>query len=329
MIFFFYGGDTWRSRKKLNELKEKFSKDVDPSGNSIVEVGGESSSLEMMRDAISPQSLFSRKMMVVIKDVFSNKKPAVFEGLSKIISERAIKINGNAIVFFESSSDIDKKSKEKKAFFELLLKEKYSQEFKEMAPADISAWITDEAAQRGGSISRETARELMSIVGNDTWALSNEIDKLISYKKSLSTVNNSIALINAEDLKTISGSYSVESIFALTDAIGTKNKGLALKIFEDQVASGSNELQILSMVIKHIKNIIQIKSALDADYSTRKITSQLKLHPFVAQKGILQARNFSIDQLKDLYSALIRSDFLAKSGKQNVKTSLSLVISKS
>ena len=41
MIFFLFGPDTYRSRQKLQELKEKFIHDIDPSSNSLTMLDGE------------------------------------------------------------------------------------------------------------------------------------------------------------------------------------------------------------------------------------------------------------------------------------------------
>ncbi len=61
MIIFLYGEDTFRSRRKLNELKEKFLREVDPSGNSLTILDGEKTELEKINEAISPSSLLSKK----------------------------------------------------------------------------------------------------------------------------------------------------------------------------------------------------------------------------------------------------------------------------
>lgn len=57
MIIFLYGEDTFRSRQKLKELKDKFIREVDPTGNGIVSLAGESLMIEGLSEAIGARSL--------------------------------------------------------------------------------------------------------------------------------------------------------------------------------------------------------------------------------------------------------------------------------
>jgi len=59
MIIFLYGEDTFLSRRKLNELKEKFLREVDPSGNGLVVLDGEKAAMEEINESISASSLLT------------------------------------------------------------------------------------------------------------------------------------------------------------------------------------------------------------------------------------------------------------------------------
>ncbi|MBI3627096.1 hypothetical protein HY224_03555 [Candidatus Uhrbacteria bacterium] len=51
MIFFLHGADTYRSRQKLKEIKDKFRKDVDPSGLNITVLDGAKADLDILSRA--------------------------------------------------------------------------------------------------------------------------------------------------------------------------------------------------------------------------------------------------------------------------------------
>ena len=70
MIIFLYGEDTFRSRKKLKELKNRFLKEIDSSGYSLAVIDGEKTCLEEINSAVSALSLFTKKRMIVISDIF-------------------------------------------------------------------------------------------------------------------------------------------------------------------------------------------------------------------------------------------------------------------
>ena len=79
MIIFLYGEDTFRSRQKLKELKDKFTREADTSGGSIVNLAGESLSVEALSEAVGARSLFARKRMIIIENVFNNKSDKILE----------------------------------------------------------------------------------------------------------------------------------------------------------------------------------------------------------------------------------------------------------
>ena len=74
MIIFLYGEDTYSSRQKLNEIKDKFLREVDPSGHSLATIEGENASVEKINEMVSASSLFARKRMVVIERLLSRQK---------------------------------------------------------------------------------------------------------------------------------------------------------------------------------------------------------------------------------------------------------------
>ena len=100
MIIFLYGEDTFRSRRKLNELKDKFLRDVDPNGTSLQVVDGEVARIEEIGELVGPASLFSRKRMIVIEHIFNNKDQTIFEELFAYLKNKGIA--DNIIIFWDS-----------------------------------------------------------------------------------------------------------------------------------------------------------------------------------------------------------------------------------
>jgi DNA polymerase-3 subunit delta len=329
MIIFLYGEDTFRARRKLNEFKEKFLREIDPSGNSLVTLDGESVSLEKINEAVSPASLLVKKRMIIIENLFSNKSQAIFNQFVNLFKKRGIE--DNIIIFLDRVSGAEKLPKYKSELFKALAEQKYAQEFKPLSNTEATAWTKKEVELRGGKISASAAAELTSLLGSDLWQISNEIDKLINYKASqkLHLLDGEKgAIIEAEDVKNLTRGQFDENIFALTDAISARNKQAAARLLEEQVEAGLTESYLLAMIIRQFKILLQIRQALNSGLTSRKIINLLKLHPFVVQKGINQARNFNLNILKNIFSKLVEIDYNAKSGKADIKSALSLLIAK-
>lgn len=337
MIFFLYGQDSFRSRRKLNELKEKFLREVDPSGDSLNIVDGETATIGKISEAAGAGTLFAKKRMIVIENIFSNKNQSILEQVFEHFKNK--KSDGNIIIFRDDSIKLKKGKTKEEALkldsagrerklaggalklFNFLIKQKFAQQFSILSNTEAALWIKKEVDARGGKISHQAAQLLSSFAGGDLWQADNEIGKLLNYKTAG-------GIIEPADIELLAKGKFDENIFALTDAISNKNAGLAVKLLEEQREAGLADSYLLAMIIRQIKILLQIRQALDSGDGPRKIMSGLKLHPFVAQKGMGQARRFSLPVLKNIFSALVEADYKMKSGRADVKTGLSLIIAK-
>lgn len=327
MIFFLFGADTFRSRKKLEELKAKFAKEVDPTGNSFVIIDGETADIAKINEAVSPSSLFARKRMVIIENIFSAKKTDILnQALELLIKIKKNEKQDNIIIFWDSIEPSTKGlAKNKKALFDFLRAEKFTQEFETLSNTQAATWAKKEIDIRGGKISLAAATRLVSLVGSDLWSLNNEIDKLLNYKNSQST-GGQPAEIEIKDIEEMTKGIYDENVFALTDAITNGNKQIALRLLEEQIQAGLSEQYIFSMISRQFRILLQVREALDAGLSSRQILNQLKLHSFVVQKSVNQVRNYSSALLKKIYSQLVDIDYKNKIGQGDLRTMLDLFV---
>lgn len=322
MIIFLYGEDTFRSRKKLKELKEKFLREVDKSGHGLAVLDGSSAAtMERISEAADPSSLFSKKRMLVIENFFSNKGQDIFsQALDYFKSRPGAKDDkdDNIVVFWDGISKKEKMPKAKGEFFQFLAKQKFAGEFGPLSSAEIMAWAKNELAGRGVEASREAISLLAGLSGNDLWLMSSEIEKLASYKTS--------GRIEVQDVAGMVKGQFDENIFALTDAISNKNKARAVELFSDQLEGGLTDFYLLNMITRQFRVLLQVRQALESGLAPKKINDLLKLHPYVVQKAINQTRNFSLETLKKIFAGLVEIDFSLKRGEADAKTLLSLMI---
>jgi len=327
MIIFLYGEDTFRSRQKLKELKDRFTREVDKSGGSIVNLAGESLSVETLSETIGARSLFARKRMIIIENIFNNKSDKILEKLFDYLKKQTgkkEKTEDNVIIFWDETSGA---KLEKNKLFKFLSEQQYAQNFKKLSNTETATWIKKELSAREAKIKPQAVLNLASMFGSDLWQLHNEIDKLVNFKKA-QLLPESEAVINEEDVESLSRGNVDANIFALTDAIGNKNKALAVKLLEQEIEAGVAEQYLLTMVVRQFKILLQVKEATEVGMSPRKMTSQLHLHPYVVQKCSAQVRSFSMPLLKNIFSGLLEIDKAIKSGQGDFKSALDLMIVK-
>ena len=334
MIIFLYGADTFRSREKLKSLKDRFIREVDRSGLNLIELDGEKAGINDINKAIATQSFLSSKRMVVIRNILKatkNLQNEVLELLKKgkfrEAKEDSPKVGSsgradNILVFRDEAAD------KRGGLFKYLSGSKFKEEFQVLANNDLVKWIERRVEVKGGKISRQNAYFLASKSDGNLWALSGEIDKLLAGRKSKEI-----------EKENIEQSYLVkldDNIFNLTDAVGSNNKKLALKLINEQLEAGVNEIYLLTMIVRQFRILLQVKAELEKGISpqaayaggqanNRAIASELGLHPFVIQKAIPQASKYSLDQLKKIYNRLLEVDVRLKLGESG-KTLLELFV---
>ena len=346
MIIFIYGEDSFRSRLKLNELRDKYLREVDKLGSGLKTMSGDKAVVSDIIEAIGSSSFLSKKRLIIVENIFASKDPEGLKTFLAYLKNKKSKDDDNIVIFWESKIKmkkikssllpflIDSDSKDKplnkvqSEFFKFLVGQKYSlPSFNSLSNTELALWVKKETAGRGGKISAKAAELLVGLVGSDSWQINNEINKLISYKAT-SKLTDSVVEIGEEDIKNlVRGNFS-DNIFSLTDAISAKNRNMAVKLLEELVDSGFDGHYLFSMFIRQFRILLRIRQAVDSGLSQRQIANLFKLHPFVLQKGLMQADNFTLANLKNILNQLIKIDYLVKSGQSDYLTSLSSLVVK-
>lgn len=349
MIIFLYGEDTFSGQQKIKEFKEKFIREIDPTESSLVLLDGSTTRLDEINEKISSGSLLTSKRMIVIDNLFLNKSKDILNEVLDLLKSKKNVLDDNILIFWEPRIKIKKTAaretpqfvdasgrekaltKKQSAIFSFLKKEKFVQELKLLSNTEAANWVKKRIAERDGDITQRAAQTLVSLVGSDLWQLHNEIEKLVNYKLGLIpklTEGGKPTTIEERDVeKLVRGSFD-ENIFALTDALSSRNKGMALKLLEEQLEAGLTDSYLINMIMRQFKILLQIREAMDQGWTSRKIISYLKLHPFVVQKGMNQVKNFELNTLKGIINQLIKIDYSMKVGAGDVRVMLGLLISK-
>ncbi len=322
MIFFLYGENTFLSHQKLEEIKNKFLREVDTQGDSLHFLDGETLTMDELNRAVAPASLFSRKRMIIISDFFQNKDETIFDAVLNYLKN---KLNTENIIIFRERQSLtltNIKKSQKKLFLFLNSKQEkitiFSQEFKNLTHHQMNSWLKQEFEKRNKKISLQNINLISSLLENDLWRAYNEVEKISNYSNETEISEKEIKIF-------IKGKFN-DNIFLLTDAIATKNTNQAVRILEEQFELGVSEQYLFAMILRQFKLLLKTKSFLKNNPTRQNLAKELKIHPFVAKKTIQQSSNFSLQNLKKIFSKLLLIDKKIKTGESNLKTELSLLI---
>ncbi|MFA6551064.1 MAG: DNA polymerase III subunit delta [Patescibacteria group bacterium] len=333
MIIFLYGADNFRSRQKLNALIEQFKKQRDPQGNNVVSIDGSKTNLDEINGKISSGSLLAEKRLLIISDLFSHKEETIFKPLLAFLQKLEKDNNENSLIFYEARNLESKKYGEKKPassagkltvarkkLFEYLKTQKFSEQFNGLDNLKLQTWIKQYASKAGLRVNPQALSLLISATGSNLWLAHNELEKLINF-----TQKQGGAEITLADARQLIKGAAEENIFALTDALGNKNKALFFSLLENELEAGASLQQIMAMISRQFKIILQIKEQTIAGQAPAQIAAALKLHPFVVQKTMPQTRNFNMDYLKNILTQITELDYKIKTGQGDGLTGLTLL----
>ncbi len=315
MIIFFFGEDSFRIKQKLNDVRQHFIKNIDPGSFSLEEINGEKTSVVEISEKINTGSLFTKKRMLVIKNIFKNNNDNLFKNLIILIKKQKDD-ESNALVFIDENIVNTKLKENAKKFFLILKKEPYKQEFKLLNHKQVYDFAKNLFLKKTQKISPTALSSLIEKTNNDLWRLNNEVNKLSALASNRQ--------IEIEDINNIvSGEYE-EKIFILIDSFFEKRKSIAYKLLHEQLSAGLSAEYILTMIIRQIKILLEIKSA-QKNTSNNNLTQTLNLHPYVVKKSLIQVNNFTLINLKKTFNNLIELEYKNKTGQINLKDELFLL----
>lgn len=323
MLIFFYGADSFRINRAVKEIKNKFIKEINPEETAVSIIDGESIEKNDLLKELSLNSLFAEKKLLIVNNIFKSKKEVIFSDL--LTKLNYLETEKNIITVFkeeqrenEKKSDLNLKGAKKKCY-ETLVKQVYSQEFKKLNNNGLKLFIKKELEKYRKEISLEAAEILIKYFKDDLWLLSSELKK--------TALSSDEKIITKKEIVEIVKEVFDENIFALSDAISSKNKSLILSTLEKQKLSGLSNEQILASLRNYFKNLLLIKMELEKNNDSLKIANKLKIHPFVVKKSLNQARSFNKDLLKKYFNHLVEIDYLNKKGFSSLENELFLLIS--
>ncbi len=294
-IVLLFGDDPFAVRETVERWKKAF---VEKHGDINVDIFEGKTRAHQIIEATQTMPFLGEKRLVIVKDFLA-------EGDSdeqKIMAERFKDIPDSTVVLFWENSAPDKRT----SLFKALQKSARLEEFKPILGDDLTHWIIKTIQERGATIDFPTATYLASLLPSDTWQLHNEIEKLLMYTGTepitRDTIDNVVTAAHAT------------TVFKLTDALGQRRSHEAIKHLHTLVEKGEEIPMIFGMLVRQIRMLIQIRELSQAGYSPASIASTIKQHPYAVSTIVPQSKNFTLNELKTLFSRLLNIDLRLKTG---------------
>lgn len=295
-LYLFHGEDSYRSLQKTTHWQKAFEEKYGDINVELFE--GAKFTANQFSEAVSTLPFLSEKKMVIVKN-FLNDAP--IEELKNVV-EKLDQVHDQCLVIFVERKKADART----ALFKNLKKTGEVQEFPLMDKEELMQWIATEVQKQEQQLSSSQVHHLADNVGPDLWQMKQEIEKIALFANGKP--------ITQEAIESLVSTNIHSTIFKLTDNLAIKNQKQSLKILNILLADRENIIQVLFMIVRHFRILIQIQDCLSKKMDKSAITKKIKQHPFAVQNSMKQVRNFTPETLANIYSQLLDIDIATKSG---------------
>jgi len=326
MFYILHGDDEFSRSETLADLKRKLGDPTWLDLNTTV-LEGRKLTLDELQHACDAIPFFGDRRLVIVEGLLARLDPrgdeAVDQNEPNTLADQLIDYLGRLpestrLVFLESRA-LSKSNPVLKYAGKQGKDQAYVREFAPLKKHEISGWIQKRVKSKAGAIQPTAVAQLEAYLGNDLRLLDQEIEKLLTY-------TGGERAITEIDVRQMVNSVREASVFEMVDAIAARDRRRALNLLHELLDDGQAPLFLLTMIVRQFRILMQLRELSAQGEGPEAIRARLGLHPFVVEKGLRQARHFSLAQLDVIYDALLATDTAIKTGQSDPILALDLLM---
>jgi DNA polymerase-3 subunit delta len=173
----------------------------------------------------------------------------------------------------------------------------------------LSDWVTHMVTQRGYRMTPEALQGLLHEQEPDLQTMRQEIEKLCTYVGERQA-------ITLDDVQEVTQTSRLQSIFALSNALGARQIGPAFTVVERLLNQGEPPLVILSMMLRHVRLLWSVKQLGQQRHDIPHMAKTLGLPIAVCRQLGAQSQHFTVEHLQQLYVAALEADLAFKTSNK-------------
>jgi DNA polymerase-3 subunit delta len=260
---------------------------------------GRSISATKVIEAARTLPMLAARRFVLVRDVSAVNA----EGMDKLAEYTAAPFDTCCLVMtaekLDGRSKLVKRATASQCFFEALpIKER-----------DARGFVGLEARRRKLRIAPQAIDALVDSVGVDLPAIDDALERLSLFVGPEGSID--LAAVDACVTRVRS-----ESIWALVDAVGLRDRKTALRATASLLADREPPLRILAMVARQLRMVARMKSALISGASEADATRAAGAPPFKARELAQAARRLDAVSLSRAFGVLAETDLALKGSKR-------------
>ena len=286
-VYAVVGGDSYLAELCAEKLLER-AVGLEGRSDSVQTLRGDETPWARLLDLARTRSLFAERRAILVRGAESLKGPD--EGLAEYLADPT---PGVALILLAAKPD-----KRKTAWKRLL-------EAAEVVSAEplkgraLRAHVADELRRRGLAMDGDALDELLERVGGNLRRLMGEIDKLLAFAEGRPR-------LTAEDVAAVLGRGVARPLYALADALCSRERELALRLLHEALEEGEAPVYVLGALHRSLRTVRAVRGLRGSSWG--EIASRLRVPPFKV-KDLVEAGGLWTDkELEEATSALGKAD---------------------
>jgi len=173
--------------------------------------------------------------------------------------------------------------------------------------SNLHTWARAELKRLGVSADADAARALVELVGDDTIALSTELEKLAAWADG--------EPVGRREVEELAAPGREAAAWALTDAWGGRDLATLLEAYELALEKKEPFLLAVSLA-SHVGKVRAAQALAEQGLGAREVASRLKMKEFPARKALQHAERYSRAELDSALVRLAELDAAIKGGSR-------------
>lgn len=299
-LYFLYGDETFLIEEALSSLEASALGDGLRDFNLNTFYGSEADPAQI-RDAVETLPMMSQVRVVVVKEAHElNDKD--WEVLAPLVDEPV-----PSTAFICVGTKLDKRKKYAKRFTERGV----VVEFKRPYDNQVPDWIKIIAKKHGLQMSGDAVETMHQLVGSNLSDINAEMLKLSQFLQA--KPGGAAKKVSEDDIVKIVSRVRLDSVFDLTDAIGSGDRARALVCLANLLDNGQNEVGVLALISRHVRILKLVTDGMKEGLSGPRLASRAGVSPYFLKSYLDQARAWNATKIEHTFRALLDTDRALKS----------------
>lgn len=307
-VYLFLGDEKYFHRELTKRALDQLLNEEEQQFNYTKLYAGEIEPEQLLIHLETPP--FFGNARVILLDEFENAKAGMDEAVLKTIGRLP-----DGVYFFISALKLDGRKKNHQE----MQKRMNVVECSKITNNELAGWVKTLAGQENLNL---TSKQL-AIVGQ---RLGTDLERIRTELTKIKTFTGKCSEIQDQDLDDLLPLEPEPNIFALIDAVASRNPATGLPRLTELLDSGEPELKILATLSKQFRNIAAALEGRKQGMNSKSLASFLGINPYVAEKSFLQSGRFSIEEIQKAMNRLLWADYRIKTGQRESRLELELAI---